>query len=171
MCTKRGGGGHRIPLLGNISVRTALLHHHPASTHTHTHPPSAPAQGSSVAVAHMWPEYSKQRFIKSSTKTDRCDSQSTNDAWRPLNTPLTDQQPACHTHTHISHTSFHFGMQQQTFAITMAGWNTCSLWQIHRSTQTHTNTHTHTLCPRASVRSLRAPNCWGETAQLAQWRN
>lgn len=171
MCTKRGGGGHRIPLLGNISVRTALLHHHPASTHTHTHPPSAPAQGSSVAVAHMWPEYSKQRFIKSSTKTGWCDSQSTNDAWRPLNTPLTDQEPACHTHTHTYHT--------QVFILACSNKLLQSLWQdgTHAHCGKYTDphkpiqTHTHTLCPRASVRSLRAPNCWGETAQLAQWRN
>lgn len=65
-------------------------------------------------------------------------------------------------HTHISHTSFHFGMQQQTFAITMAGWNTCSLWQIHRSTQTHTNTHTHLvpkgICPQPKSSQLLRRN-------------
>lgn len=149
VCIKRGGGGHRIPLLGNISVRTALLHHHPASTHTHTHPPSAPVQGSSVAVAHMWPEYSKQRFIKSSTKTGWCDSQSTNDAWRPLNTPLTDQQPACHTHTHITHkfsfwhaaTNFcnHYGRMEHMLTVA--------------NTQIHTNPykHTHTPCAQGHL--------------------
>lgn len=58
--------------------------------------PSAPAHGSSVTAEHMWPKYSKQSFIKSSTKTAQCDSRPTNDAWRPLNAPLTDQRPACH---------------------------------------------------------------------------
>lgn len=100
--------GHRNLLLGNISVRTALLHHHLTSTHTHAHTLSAPAQGSSVAAAHMWLEYSKQSFIKSSSKTARCDSQGTNDAWRPLNTPLTDQRPACHAHVCTSHHRFSF---------------------------------------------------------------
>lgn len=157
--------GHRILLLCNISVRTALLHLH-ARTHTHSHCPSAPVQSSSVAVEHMWQKYSKQSFIKSSTKTAQCDSQGTNDAWRPLNTPLTDQRPACHTHTH--HTGFPFGMRRQTVAITT--------WQggTHACSGKHTDAHkfdTHTLCPRASVHSLRAPNCWGKTAQLAQWRN
>lgn len=31
------GVGRTTPLLGNISVRAALLHHHPAFTYTHTH--------------------------------------------------------------------------------------------------------------------------------------
>lgn len=101
----------------------------------------------------MWPKYSKQSFIKSSTETAQCDSRASNDAWRPLNTPMTDQRPACRAHTY--HTGFTFGMHRQTVVIT--------IWQggTHALRGKHTEAHklTHTLCPRASVRSLRAPNC------------
>lgn len=133
VCVRRGWGvGHRILLLGNISVRTALLHHHPSLPHTHTHTPSAPAQGSSVAAEHMWPEYSKQSFIKSSTQTNRCDSQGTNDAWRPLNTPLTDQR-ACMPYTHTHHT--------QVFILACTDKLLQSLWR--GGTHARSGKHTH----------------------------
>lgn len=147
-----GGGGHRILLLGNVSVRTALLHLRPAIyTRTHPQSPSAPAQSSSVTAAHMWPKYSKQSFIKSSTKTAQCDSRGTNDAWRPLNAPLTDQRPACHAHVHNS-TGFpfwhaqtnsrnHYGSAEHMLAVA----NT----QMH--TNWHTHAHTHTPCAQGHL--------------------